>query len=229
MAIDLVEVSKTYAPGAEHVLVLDRASLRVEPGEMVALMGPSGSGKSTVINLCAGLDVADSGEVTVLGHRLEGLSQRDRSLLRLWELGVVFQDDNLLQELTAVENVALPLRARGVRRRQALQAAAEQLALLGIDDLAGRRPNQMSGGQQQRVGIARALVGDKQVLLADEPSGSLDRAATADVFQALREVADSGAAALVATHDPAVHDWADRLVQVFDGDLTEDAVGVRCS
>lgn len=214
-AVCLQGVTKGF--GQREVPVLDGVDLEVAAGEFVAIMGPSGSGKSTLLNICAGLEWADDGTVEVCEQPLTAGSSRAAAELRLTSVGVVFQDDNLLQELTALENVMLPLRARRWSRGDSEDEAVEQMALLGVDALADKYPATMSGGEQQRVGIARALAGGKRLLIADEPTGALDSANTASVFTALCELADSGTAVLVASHDPVVRQYAHDVLEISDG------------
>ncbi|GAB78443.1 putative ABC transport system ATP-binding protein [Austwickia chelonae] len=217
--IAIQSLSKSYVSRTGPVPVLSDIEMSVEAGELVALMGPSGSGKSTLIKICAGLIIGDTGKIDIVGQDLTRLSARQRAHLRLKHIGVVFQDHNLLPELSAVENAALPLRALGIRRRAALEEAQEALTAFGLEHLAARRPTDISGGEQQRVGIARALVGNKRILLADEPTGALDRQTSHDVFAMLRTAADSGAAVLIASHDHAVTGWSDTVVTIEDGKL----------
>lgn len=212
--IELASVTKTYGRGVEFQKVLDAVDLALEGATMTALMGPSGSGKSTLVRICAGLEGVDSGTVKVAGADVTAMSPDRAARFRLEQVGVVFQDHTLIPELTASENVALPMRAMGVSRVDAREGAEEALALFDIEELADRFPAQMSGGQQQRVGIARAMLGGRRVLLADEPTGALDRASTRQVFEALRQAADSGVTVLVATHDHAVREFVDFVVEI---------------
>lgn len=184
-------------------------------------MGPSGSGKSTILNICAGLVQADSGLVEVMDQDLTSLSAGRRAQMRLTHLGVVFQDHNLIDEFTALENVMLPLLAQGYTKDEARREAQGALARLSVEELSRRRPTEMSGGQGQRVGIARALAGTKSVLVADEPTGSLDSANTAEVFRALFELAQQGVAVIAATHDRDVERYCSRTLEVVDGHLEE--------
>lgn len=197
---------------------MDAIDLVLQPATMTALMGPSGSGKSTLIRICAGLETADAGLVRVADRDVPTMSESQRARLRLEHVGVVFQDHTLIPELTAAENIELPLRALGHSRAKARAKAREALSMFDIEELAGRLPAQMSGGQQQRVGIARAMTGQRSVLLADEPTGALDRVATRHVFDALRQAAQAGVTVLVATHDRAVAEFADAIVEI-DGEL----------
>ena len=194
-------------------------SLVVHPYEFVCIYGASGSGKSTLLNLLAGLDLADSGRVEVLGQDVGQLDESGRTRMRLESVGVVFQEHNLVEEFTALENVALPVEALGLSPGDATEAAAFQLARVGLAGLEARRPDQLSGGQRQRVGIARALVGDRRILLADEPTGALDSKSSADLFELLRKLCDDGLAAIVCSHDTMCREYADTLYEMIDGRL----------
>ena len=181
-------------------------------------MGPSGSGKSTLLHCLSGVLVPNDGHVLFAGEDLTRMSDAQRSHLRLSQFGFVFQDGQLIPELPARENVALPLLLTGTRRRTALAKADEILAKIGIPDLADRRPSDMSGGQAQRVAIARALATNPRVVFADEPSGALDQATGHEVMQLLTATAaQAGASLVMVTHDPAVARWCSRLVEIRDG------------
>ncbi|MEV8513662.1 ABC transporter ATP-binding protein [Dactylosporangium sp. NPDC051484] len=194
------------------------ASMSVAAGEIVAVMGPSGSGKSTLLHCLAGIITPDSGRVVYRGQELSALSDVRRSALRRGEFGFVFQFGQLVPELTCLENVALPLRLDGVRRRDAERRAAEWLARLEIDDVAGKRPGEVSGGQGQRVAVARALVTGARVVFADEPTGALDSLNGERVMRLFTTAArDSGAAVVLVTHEPRVAAYSDREVVVRDG------------
>ena len=200
------------------VKALAGVSLTIASGESVAIMGPSGSGKSTLLHCLSGVLVPNDGRVLFAGEDLTGMSDAQRSHLRLSQFGFVFQDGQLIPELPARENVALPLLLTGTRRRTALAKADEVLAKIGIPDLADRRPSDMSGGQAQRVAIARALAANPRVVFADEPSGALDQATGHEVMQLLTAtVAQAGASLVMVTHDPAVARWCSRLVEIRDG------------
>ena len=200
------------------VKALAGVSLAIASGESVAIMGPSGSGKSTLLHCLSGVLVPNDGRVLFAGEDLTGMSDAQRSHLRLSQFGFVFQDGQLIPELPARENVALPLLLTGTRRRTALAKADEVLARIGIPDLADRRPSDMSGGQAQRVAIARALAANPRVVFADEPSGALDQATGHEVMQLLTAtVAQAGASLVMVTHDPAVARWCSRLVEIRDG------------
>ena len=181
-------------------------------------MGPSGSGKSTLLHCLSGVLVPNDGHVLFAGEDLTRMSDAQRSHLRLSQFGFVFQDGQLIPELPARENVALPLLLTGTRRRTALAKADEVLAKISIPDLADRRPSDMSGGQAQRVAIARALATNPRVVFADEPSGALDQATGHEVMQLLTATAaQAGASLVMVTHDPAVARWCSRLVEIRDG------------
>ncbi len=200
------------------VTALAGVSLTIASGESVAIMGPSGSGKSTLLHCLSGVLTPDNGPVLFAGKDLTRMSDAQRSHLRLQNFGFVFQDGQLIPELPARENVALPLLLTGTRRRAALTKADEVLAKIGIPDLAGRRPSEMSGGQAQRVAIARALVANPRVVFADEPSGALDQATGHEVMQLLTAtVARVGASLVMVTHDSAGALWCSRLVEIRDG------------
>ena len=172
--LELRRVSKVYGQGAAEVHALDRVTLSVDEGAMVAVMGPSGSGKSTLLTIAGSLEEPTEGEVRVRGAGLAGMSRGDKARLRRRTIGYVFQDYNLLPGLTAAENVSLPLELDGWPARKARAAGRAALAELGLADRAGRYPDELSGGERQRVAIARAMVGERRLLLADEPSGALD-------------------------------------------------------
>ena len=197
----------------------------IVPGEVVAVMGPSGSGKSTLLHCLAGILTPDEGEVTFAGERIDRLGETERSRLRRTAFGFVFQFGQLVAELTAVENVALPLLLDGVDRHEAERRAADWLPRLGLDGLAQRRPGDMSGGQAQRVAVARALVAGPSVIFADEPTGSLDSLAGEQVMELLTSAAaDSGATVVIVTHEPRVAAYAHREVIVRDGRISGTGV-----
>lgn len=222
--IELLGVSRAYRTPAGTVWAVRDVSMTFHPGSFVALYGVSGSGKSTLLNLAAGLDVATEGEVRLDGRDLRRLSDDERGFQRLKNVGVVFQDDNLIEEFTALENVMLPLEALGVGAAAARSAAQELIRRVGLVGLEDRYPGQLSGGQQQRVGIARALVGDRSVVLADEPSGALDSTSSKELYGLLRQLADGGATVVVATHDPQVREIADVSHRMLDGRLLAPSI-----
>jgi putative ABC transport system ATP-binding protein len=192
--------------------------MTVDAGEVVAVTGPSGSGKSTLLHCLAGILSPDRGEVVFGGRHLERLSDRERTMLRRSRFGFVFQFGQLVPELPAVENVALPLLLNGAGRRASLTAAREWFPRLGLDGLEGRLPGELSGGQSQRVAIARALVAKPDVLFADEPTGALDSLASDQVMELLVDAArQAGTSVILVTHEPRIAAYADRGVKVRDG------------
>ncbi|MET8327115.1 ABC transporter ATP-binding protein [Streptomyces sp. NPDC005181] len=197
---------------------LDGASFSVHPGEVVAVLGPSGSGKSTLLHCLAGIVTPDSGTITYAGRELSAMSDAERSLLRRSDFGFVFQFGQLVPELTCVENVALPLRLSGVRRKNAERTALRWMERLEVDDLGAKRPGEVSGGQGQRVAIARALVSSPKVIFADEPTGALDSLNGERVMHLLTDAARSADVAVVlVTHEARVAAYSDRDVTVRDG------------
>jgi putative ABC transport system ATP-binding protein len=207
-------VVKSFGP----TKALDGANMSVRAGEVVAVMGPSGSGKSTMLHCLAGIIQPDAGTVTYAGRELSAMPDQPRSVLRRTEFGFVFQFGQLVPELTCLENVALPLRLGGVRRREANATAQEWLGRLEVADVASHRPGEVSGGQGQRVAIARALVTSPKVIFADEPTGALDSLNGEHVMRMLTGTAkESGAAVILVTHEPRVAAYSDREVIVRDG------------
>jgi putative ABC transport system ATP-binding protein len=221
--LELRDVHRTHGNGDTAVHALRGLSLRVEPGELVAVMGPSGSGKSTLLNLAGGLDRPSRGEVVVEGRVLASLPRRGLAEVRRRGIGYVFQAFNLLPSLTAAENVALPLELDGVPVRKARREALRSLADLELTELADRFPDEMSGGQQQRVAIARALVGPRRLVLADEPTGALDSETGEAVLRVLRARVDAGAAGVLVTHEARHAAWADRVVFLRDGVVVDSS------
>lgn len=214
----LVErVGRTFGHGDAVVHALRDVSLSVLPGELVAVMGPSGSGKSTLLNVAGGLDTVTSGRVLVGGSDLAGMRPSQLQRVRRQEMGFVFQDMNLISSLTLLENVSLPLELDGQPLRACREAARTSLADVGMNHLADRFPGQVSGGQRQRTAIARALVGSRALVLADEPTGALDTNSGEAVLEVLRERCDAGAAGLLVTHESRHAAWADRIVYLRDG------------
>lgn len=220
-ALELLGVSRKYGTGPTAVTALDTVSLQVLPGELVSIMGASGSGKSTLLSIAGGLDQPDAGDVMVSGSSILNLRPKQLARLRRSRLGFVFQNYNLVPSLTALENIALPLELDGVAAVQACAAADEGLAAVGLSGLGGRYPDTLSGGQQQRVAIARSLIGSRSIILADEPTGALDSATGEDVLGLLRERIDAGAAGILVTHDARHAAWADRIIFMSDGRISD--------
>jgi putative ABC transport system ATP-binding protein len=219
--LEMHGVSRVYGQGAAEVHALTDIDLNVEAGAMVAVMGPSGSGKSTLLTIAGSLEDPTSGEVVIGGAALAKMSRNDKARLRRRTIGFVFQDFNLLPGLTAAENVALPLELDGMSARKARVAGLKALDELGLGARASNFPDQMSGGERQRVAIARALVGDRRLLLADEPSGALDSANGEAVIRLIHAACKRGVAAVVVTHDAQLASWADRVVFLRDGRVTD--------
>ncbi|MBY8877118.1 ABC transporter ATP-binding protein [Actinacidiphila acidipaludis] len=212
--LQATDVRKSYGRTA----ALDGADLTVRAGEVVAVMGPSGSGKSTLLHCLAGIVRADSGELRYRGQDLTAMSDGRRSALRRSDFGFVFQFGQLVPELTCLENVAIPLRLAGERRRAAEAKAAAWLERLEVADVAGQRPGEVSGGQGQRVAVARALVAGPRVIFADEPTGALDSLNGERVMRLLTDAAhDTGAAVVLVTHEARVAAYSDREIVVRDG------------
>lgn len=223
VVMETVGLERTYRHGQIEVPVLWDLDLSVTRGEWVACTGRSGSGKSTLLNVLGLLDRADAGEYRLGGHDVADLDDGERSRLRNHLLGFVFQLHNLLPRTTALENVATPLVYRGVRRGERLERALQALAAVGLEDRAGHDPGELSGGQMQRVAIARALVGDPEVLLVDEPTGSLDLSATAEVLEILDRLHAEGRTIFMITHEEDVASHADRRLILGEGKLHDSA------
>lgn len=221
MTARLCNVSKEFRVGDEVITAVGGVSLDVAAGQFACLHGASGSGKTTLLNILAGIERADSGTVEVAGFALSDRSERERAEIRLRHVGVIFQSNNLLPEFSARENVALPLIVRGSGRKEAMRTARAAMESVGLADLGDRFPAHMSGGQRQRVGIARALAGKQQVLIADEPTGALDSEASKHLFTLMRELCDDREVSVVlATHDPLARDYADVVHHMVDGRLS---------
>jgi len=215
-------LTKVYGT-AVPVRALDEVDLSVEAGEIVAVMGPSGSGKSTLLNMLGALDRPTSGCVMIEGNDLDGV--RDLDAFRALTLGFVFQMHNLIPTLTAAENVQVPMKGRGARRRRQHERAMEMLELVGLVERAGHLPSQLSGGQRQRVAIARALVNEPRVILADEPTGNLDSVSGREVIELLvRLNRDRGTTILIITHDRNVARSAQRILQMNDGRIVHEHI-----
>jgi putative ABC transport system ATP-binding protein len=222
MMLELRQVSRSYGQGTATVHALREVSLLAGEGAMVAVMGPSGSGKSTLLTIAGTLEEPTSGEVLIAGQPVAGMSRNAKARLRRRTVGYVFQDFNLLPGLTAAENVALPLELDGLSARKARASGLRALDRLGLGERAAHYPDQLSGGERQRVAIARAMVGERRLLLADEPSGALDSANSEAVMRLLHDACqDAGMTAVVVTHDAQLAAWADRVVVLRDGRVTD--------
>jgi putative ABC transport system ATP-binding protein len=222
--LELRNISKSYGVGATEVHAIENVDLSVDEGHIVAVMGPSGSGKSTLLTIAGSLEDPTDGEVLIGGAPLSKMSRNDKARLRRRAVGYVFQDFNLLAGLTAAENVALPLELDGIPAKKAHEAAMAVLDELGLAERASHFPDELSGGERQRVSIARAVVGERRLLLADEPSGALDSKNGEAVMQLILNACKRGVAAVVVTHDAHLASWADRVVFLRDGRAVDQTV-----
>jgi putative ABC transport system ATP-binding protein len=220
--IELTDVRKTYRAGALEVDALRGVSLRIGHGEYVAIMGPSGSGKSTLMHILGCLDVRTAGTYLLAGEDVSELTELELAEIRNRQVGFVFQQFNLLPSLTAWRNVELPLTYGGVRRDERRRRALDALARVGLADRVEHRPGELSGGQQQRVAVARALVGEPSLILADEPTGNLDSAASDSALNLFDELHAQGATIVLITHEAEIAERARRIVRIRDGLIQSD-------
>ncbi|MDY3250716.1 MAG: ABC transporter ATP-binding protein [Candidatus Choladocola sp.] len=221
MILKLDHIYKDYIQGKMTVPVLKDICLNVEEGEYVAIMGPSGSGKSTLMNIIGCLDRPTAGAYELADQNVLALNDRELAKLRLHSVGFVFQNFQLLPRMTALDNVALPLVYAGVRKRIRRERAKEALIKVGLEDRMYFNPTQLSGGQKQRVAIARAMVNNPDVLLADEPTGALDSKSSKQVMELFQQLNDEGVTVIMITHDRNIAGHAKRIVDIFDGELSE--------
>jgi putative ABC transport system ATP-binding protein len=224
--LELRDVSKTYGSGASEVHALANVDLTVAPGELVAVMGASGSGKSTLLTIAGTLEEPTSGTVMIAGRDASKLARNERARLRRQSIGYVFQDFNLLAGLTALENVSLPLELDGVSARAAQRTAREALERVGLSEHGHRFPDELSGGERQRVAVARAIVGDRKILLADEPTGALDSVNGEAVMRLLRTACQGDVSGIVVTHDAQLASWAHRVIFLRDGRVVDQTLPV---
>ena len=223
-ALELLDIVKEY-PGTPPVRALDRVSLRIEDGELCAIVGPSGSGKSTMLHIIGTLDRPTSGQVWIAGHEVSRLPDRRLSAVRSQLIGFVFQQFHLIDGMTAVDNVANGLLYRGIPISERREQAQKVLQQVGLGHRADHVPNQLSGGEKQRVAVARAIINRPTILLADEPTGNLDSHASASIVELLRELHEAGSTVIVITHNPELADVLPRQVAVRDGEIEHDSAG----
>ncbi|MBA4364143.1 MAG: lipoprotein-releasing system ATP-binding protein LolD [Pseudomonas sp.] len=223
--IQTENLTKIYGSGETAVTALDHITMKVNVGEFVAVMGPSGCGKSTLLHLMGGLDRPTEGNVVIDGTPLAAMKDDDLTKLRRKRIGFVFQFYNLIPVLNAAENAALPVTLDGVKPAEAKKRAAEWLERFGMGDRLGHRPDQLSGGQQQRVAVARALVAEPALILADEPTGNLDTRSGDEIASLLRQVTkEYGRTVVMVTHDPRIAAYADRIIFLKDGKVVDETI-----
>ncbi|MFQ6327885.1 ABC transporter ATP-binding protein [Nocardia sp. CWNU-33] len=215
--LELSDISKHYRVGEQTVRALDGVSLRIDPGEFTSIIGPSGSGKSTLLHLLGALDRPDSGSIRFQGAEIGSLEEERQSEFRRHRVGFIFQFFNLLPTLTAWENVAIPKLLDGTGLRKAKPRALELLDLVGLGDRVAHRPAELSGGQMQRVAVARALIMDPPLILADEPTGNLDSKTGASILKLLGNIAGNGNSVVMVTHDMGAIEYCDRVITLRDG------------
>ncbi len=220
--IDVQDMCKIYNPGENEVRALDHVSLTIQRGELVAIVGQSGSGKSTLMNMLGCLDVPTSGNYYLNGKDVARLSDDELSDIRNLEIGFIFQGFNLIPNLTAQENVELPLIYRGVGVKERVSLSVEALTMVGLERRLHHRPSEMSGGQQQRVAIARAIAARPPVILADEPTGNLDSKSTKEIMQILQDLHQSGRTVILITHDDEIAAQVNRVIRIRDGQIIDD-------
>jgi len=226
--LELIDATKSYVQGRRTVTAVRGVSLTIRSGEFVTIMGPSGSGKSTLMHLMGALDTPTGGRAVFQGQDLQGLSDRQRSLLRRDRIGFVFQAFNLLPTLTAAENVALPLLLGGSGRRAALERGREALERVSMGHRVDHFPDEMSGGEMQRVAVARALVADPEAVLCDEPTGNLDTTNSREILSLLAKLPEPGKRAVImVTHDPSAAAYGTRIVKIRDGLIESDEPVIR--
>lgn len=223
--IELVDICRTFTVGGQEVRAMDHVSLAIGAGEYLSIMGPSGSGKSTLLNIIGLLDTPNSGTYRLDGRDVTSLGDEQLAATRSRKIGFIFQFFHLIPRLTAVQNIELPLMLAGVAARQRHQRSAALIDSFGLGGRSHHRPDELSGGQRQRVAIARAVINQPAVLLADEPTGNLDRNSGAEIIDLLEELNLSGQTLVIVTHDPEIGERARRRVRVVDGQLAADSGG----
>ncbi len=220
--IQLTKLTKRYGFGDAAHHALDEVNLKIEKGEFIAIMGPSGCGKTTLLNVIGLLDRADDGDYQLDGKSVERLSHKQHAKIRSNQIGIVFQSFNLINRLTVLENVALPLTYKGMRRTKRLERASEVLKTFHLSEREYYMPWQLSGGQMQRVAIARALVNEPSIILADEPTGNLDSRSSHVIMEELAELHKKGNTIIMVTHNPTLTSYASRVINMLDGKIASD-------
>lgn len=222
--VEIRDMCKIYNPGENEVRALNQVSVSIDEGEFVAIIGQSGSGKSTLMNMLGCLDVPTSGTYMLHGKNVSRLTDNELSDIRNKEIGFVFQGFNLIQNLTALENVELPLIYRGVSKGQRQRLAREALIKVGLEKRMDHKPAEMSGGQQQRVAIARAIAQAPPIILADEPTGNLDSGSTKEIMQIMKDLHEEGRTIILITHDNEIAAQAKRVIKIIDGRIESDSL-----
>lgn len=220
--VDVQDICKVYNPGENEVRALDHVSVQIHEKEFVAIIGQSGSGKSTLMNMLGCLDVPTSGTYMLHGKDVSNMSDDELSDIRNQEIGFIFQGFNLIQNLTALENVELPLIYRGVSKKERMELSKGALKKVGLENRMDHKPAEMSGGQQQRVAIARAIAQAPPIILADEPTGNLDSASSKEIMGILRELHEDGRTVIIITHDNEIAAQAKRVIKIMDGRIESD-------
>jgi len=220
--IQVKNAKKIYRMGKERIVAVDDVSFSIKKGEFCCLYGASGSGKSTLLNLMAGIDKLSGGQIIIKGHNIGRMSEKGLAKFRQNTLGFVFQSYNLLNSMTALENVELPLVFKRMKPKQRRKLARQMLIYVGLGDRLKHKPTEMSGGQQQRVGIARAFVSNPEIVFADEPTGNLDSKTTREVMDLIKNMAKKNNQTIVmVTHDRSLTKYADRIIHILDGKIQE--------
>lgn len=227
--IRIESISKIYKIGEQEIQALRCVSLEISQGEFVAIMGPSGSGKTSMMNVLGCLDLPTSGEYYLDGQPMSGIGDKEQAQIRNTKIGFVFQSFNLLARTTALENVELPMLYAGVTQRERRIRAMQALETVGLTDRMYNKPNELSGGQQQRVSIARSLVNNPVILLADEPTGALDTQTSEEIMRIFQELNDQGRTVIIVTHEPDVAEHTKRIIRFRDGEIIEDKPVIKRS
>lgn len=221
--IDIRNLRKVYRMGEEKVVALDSINLQIKKGEICCLLGTSGSGKSTLLNMMAGLEKPTKGEIIINGYHIEKMNEEQITKFRQKHVGFVFQSYNLMNALTALENVALPLEFGGVKKEIRNKRAFEMLKAVGLGDRVKHKPTEMSGGQQQRVSIARAFIGNPEIVFADEPTGNLDTKTTFEIMDLMVNMArKNNQTLIIVTHDVEISSYADKIIYIRDGKIEKE-------